>query len=141
MTDNTERTASPNAGIVRLACRSSVAETLDRLEALLKSHGVKVFARIDFAKDAADVGLTLPPEQQLIFGNPRAGTPLMAANPGTALDLPLRAICWQDAAGKVWLAYNDPAYVTGRHGLAPALAKNLAAAVPLIEQAAGSLDP
>ena len=124
-------------GIVRLPCSHRVVETLDRLEALLKERGILVFARIDFSGDAARAGLTLSAEQQLIFGNPKAGTPLLVANPGAALDLPIRAVCWQDAAGQTWLAYNAPDYVVKRHGLQPDFARNLAAVVPLLEKAAG----
>ena len=124
------------SGIRKIPAHHSVAETLDRLAALLNERGVAIFARLDFQADAAKNGLTMHPEQQLIFGNPKAGTPLMIANPAAALDLPLRVICWQDEAGKTWLAYNDPAYIIERHGLADALAKNLAAVIPLIEKAA-----
>lgn len=126
----------PNAGIRKLHAHYSVAETLDRLTALLDERGVAIFARIDFSADAAKNGVSMLPEQQLIFGNPKAGTPLMVANPAAAIDLPMRAICWQDQAGKTWLAYNDPAYTITRHGLPENLASNLAAVVPLIEKAA-----
>ena len=124
-------------GVVRLPSSHSVVETLDRLEALLEERGVLVFARIDFSGDAARAGLAMSAEQQLIFGNPKAGTPLMVANPVAALDLPIRAVCWQDSAGQTWLAYNAPDYVVKRHSLPPDLAKNLAAVVPLLEKAAG----
>lgn len=127
---------NPGPGIVQLASHHSVGATLDRLESLLKERGVMVFARIDFSGDAAKAGLSMQPEQQLIFGNPKAGTPLMVANATTALDLPLRAVCWQDAQGQNWLAYNDPAYIASRHQLPVELAKNLAAVIPLIERAA-----
>jgi len=132
--------ASPDSdhGIVRLPTHHSVAETLDRLEAALKEHGITVFARIDFSGDAAKAGLSMQPEQQLIFGNPKAGTPLMVANPTAALDLPIRAICWEDPDGKTWLAYNDPHYIVQRHGLPVGLAKNLAAVIPLLEHAAAA---
>jgi uncharacterized protein (DUF302 family) len=126
----------PNAGIRKLPAHYSVAETLDRLTALLDERGVAIFARIDFSADAAKNGVSMLPEQQLIFGNPKAGTPLMVANPAAAIDLPMRAICWRDQAGKTWLAYNDPAYTIKRHGLPENLASNLAAVVPLIEKAA-----
>ena len=122
-------------GLVRLAARQSVSATLDRLESLLKERGITLFARIDFSGDAARAGLEMPAEQQLIFGNPKAGTPLMLANATSALDLPIKVICWEDSEGKTWLAYNDPAYIIKRHGLPEALAQNLAAVVPLIQQA------
>jgi uncharacterized protein (DUF302 family) len=123
-------------GIVRIPSQHSVAVTMDRLEALLKERGVMVFARIDFSGDAQRAGLTLRPQQMLIFGNPKAGTPLMVAVPTSGLDLPLKALVWEDTAGKAWIAYNDPQYVVRRHGLAPALSANLAAVIPLIERAA-----
>jgi uncharacterized protein (DUF302 family) len=122
-------------GTVKLKSAHEVTETLNRLEALLRERGVLIFARIDFSGDAARAGLAMRAEQQLIFGNPKAGTPLMQANPAAALDLPIRAVAWADESGTCWLAYNDPAYVVKRHGLDPALAKNLSAVVPLIEQA------
>src|SRR5690349_7801835 len=87
-------------GLVRLEARQSVAATLDRLQSLLEERGVLIFARIDFSGDAAKAGLTMRPEQQLIFGNPKAGTPLMLADATSALDLPLRVICWEDDGGK-----------------------------------------
>jgi len=129
-------TSEDNPGVVRLQARQGVGQTVDRLEGLLKERGVLIFARIDFSGDAEKAGLTMLPEQQLVFGNPRAGTPLMLANAAAALDLPIRVICWQDQAGQTWLAYNDPAYIIKRHALPAGLADNLAAIVPLIERAA-----
>ena len=123
-------------GIVRIASSHSVGVTMDRLESLLKERGIMVFARIDFSGDAARVGLTMRPEQLLIFGNPKAGTPLMLAAPTAGLDLPLKALIWEDADGKTWLAYNTPQYVLRRHGLASTLSTNLAAVVPILERAA-----
>jgi uncharacterized protein (DUF302 family) len=104
-------------GIIRKASPRSVPETLDRLEAILKTKGVQVFARIDHSGEAAKVGLTMPPTQVLIFGNPRAGTAVMLAAPTSAIDLPLKALAWRDAAGKVWLGYTDPKYFARRYGL------------------------
>lgn len=126
------------AGIVRIPSHHSVPATLDRLESLLRERGVLVFARIDFSGDAARAGLTMGPEQMLMFGNPKAGTPLMLANPVCGIDLPLKTLVWQDSGDQVWLAYNDPIYIIERHGLAPALAANLAAVVPIIERAASA---
>jgi uncharacterized protein (DUF302 family) len=123
-------------GIVRIASHHTVTETVDRIESLLKQRGILVFARIDFSADAARAGLTMRPEQLLIFGNPKAGTPLMLAAPVAGLDLPLKALVWQEADDRVWIAYNDPRYVVRRHALASALTANLAAAVPILEQAA-----
>jgi uncharacterized protein (DUF302 family) len=123
-------------GLVRLPSRHSVAASIDRLESSLKQRNVLVFARIDFSGDAARAGLQMRPEQMLIFGNPKAGTPLMLQAPAVGLDLPLKVLAWEDADGKVWVAYNDPEYIVRRHGMDAALAANLAAVVPLIEAAA-----
>ena len=125
-----------NPGIVRIRSQHSVAVTADRIESLLKERGILLFARIDFGGDAARAGLTMRPEQLLIFGNPKAGTPLMVAEPTAGLDLPLKALIWEDADSHAWIAYNDPLYVVQRHGLAPALSANLAATVPILERAA-----
>ena len=128
--------ASIESGIKRITSHHSVTATLERLESLLKEKGVMIFARIDFSGDAGRAGLTMRPEQMLIFGNPKAGTPLMQSAPTAGLDLPVKALVWQDANGQTQVAWNDPQYVTRRHGLDPALAANLAAVVPLIERAA-----
>ena len=125
-----------DSGVIRLTSPHPVAETIARLEALLKERSVMIFARIDFSGDAARAGLTLRPEQMLIFGNPKAGTPLMQSVPVAGLDLPIKALVWEDAEGHTQIAYNDPQYVIRRHGLDAALAANLAAVVPLIERAA-----
>ncbi len=126
-----------DTGITRISSQHSVAGTLERLESLLRERGVMIFAHIDFSGDAARAGLTLRPEQMLIFGNPTAGTPLMQSVPAAGLDLPLKALVWQDADGHTQIAYNDPQYIIRRHGLDAALAANLAAVAPLIERAAG----
>ena len=122
-------------GIVQLLSRHSVETTIDRLDALLKQRGILVFARIDFSGDAGRAGLRMHPEQMLIFGNPRAGTPLMLAAPTAGLDLPLKMLAWEAPDGQVWAAYNDPRYVVQRYQLPADLVANLAAAVPLIERA------
>lgn len=122
-------------GLVKIPCTHGVPETLDRLERLLKERGVMVFARIDFSGDAARAGLTMRPEQMLIFGNPKAGTPLMQAEPVAGIDLPLKALVWEDADGKVWLSYNSPDYLQQRHGFPTDLGRNIAAIEPLLAQA------
>jgi uncharacterized protein (DUF302 family) len=104
-------------GIIDLSCKQSVAETADRLETLLKSKGMKVFARIDQAAEAKAVGLTMRPMVLFIFGNPQAGTPLMVQHPSLAMDLPLKALIWEAADGKAWLSYNSPEFLQQRHGL------------------------
>ena len=107
---------NPN-GIIDFPCKRPVAETADRLEALLKSKDMKVFARIDQAAEAQAVGLTMRPMVLLIFGDPKAGTPLMNRYPSLAMDLPLKALVWESADGKVWLSCNDPEFLQQRHGL------------------------
>lgn len=104
-------------GIMDLPSKYSVADTIDRLEALLKSKGIKIFARIDQAAEAKAVDLFLRPTVLLIFGDPRAGTPLMDRYPSLALDLPLKAVAWESADGKVWLSYNTPEYFMEQHHL------------------------
>jgi uncharacterized protein (DUF302 family) len=123
-------------GVYRIPSRHSAGATMDRLELLLKERGVLVFARIDFQADAARAGLPMLPEQLLVFGNPKAGTPLLVAEPVVGLDLPLKALAWEDAAAQTWVAYNDPQFIVGRHGLAPTFGANLAAVIPIIERAA-----
>jgi uncharacterized protein (DUF302 family) len=116
----------------------SVPETIQRLSALLKSKGVAIFALIDHSGEAEKAGLKMRPTQLLIFGNPKGGTPLMLAAPSTAIDLPLKALVWEDADGKVWLSYNSPDYLQQRHGFPADLEKNIAAIEPLLAQAVAS---
>ena len=124
-------------GVKSIASAHSVAATLERLESVLQERGVMIFARIDFSGDAGRAGLTMRPERMLIFGNPKAGTPLMQQVPAAGLDLPLKALVWEDAEGHTQIAYNDPQYIIRRHGLDATFTANLAAVVPLIERAAG----
>ena len=123
-------------GFEQIASNHSVAETIERLESQLEQHNITLFARLDFAADAARVGLNMRAERMLIFGNPKAGTPLMQAVPASGLDLPLKVLVWEDAQGKTWVAYNRPQYIVARHGLPAPLAANLAGVIPLIEGAA-----
>jgi len=106
-------------GLVTVASQHSVKDTLDRLEADLKAKGITVFARIDHAAGAASVAMPLRPTELIIFGNPKAGTPLMQSNQTIGIDLPLKILGWQDAGGKVWITYNDPAWLARRHRLGP----------------------
>lgn len=128
--------ASAENGVVNVASNHSVPESIDRLESLVNSKQLTVFVRIDFSGDAAKAGLTMPPTQMLIFGSPKAGTPLMLAAPSVALDLPLKALAWQDSNGQVWLSYNAPEYLKERHGVPDALLPNIAGIKALVEQAA-----
>jgi uncharacterized protein (DUF302 family) len=106
-----------DTGIIDLACTRSVAETVDRLESVLKAKGIKIFLRIDQAAEAAAAGLKMRPTVLLIFGDPKAGTPLMNQYPSIAMDLPLKALAWESADGRVWLSYNSSAYLQRRHAL------------------------
>jgi uncharacterized protein (DUF302 family) len=122
-------------GFISKPSQHSVPETIRRLSALLKSKGVAIFALVDHSGEAEKAGLKMRPTQLLIFGNPKAGTPLMVAAPSTAIDLPLKALAWEDAGGKVWLSYNSPDCLQQRHGFPTELEKNLAAVEPLLAQA------
>lgn len=104
-------------GLVTAASKFSPKETADRLVASVAKRGMKLFARIDHAAAAAEVGMTLPPTEVFIFGGPKAGTPLMQTAQTLGIDLPLKALVWQDGAGKVWLSYNDPKWLAKRHGI------------------------
>ncbi len=104
-------------GLATRPSRHTVAETIDHLEAVVRSKGMTVFARIDHAEAARKAGLSMPPATLLIFGNPKGGTPLMKASPTTAIDLPLKALAWEDAEGKVWLTYNRADYLKERHDI------------------------
>jgi uncharacterized protein (DUF302 family) len=122
-------------GLIRRESQHPPAVAIHRLETLLTEKGVKIFARIDFSADAQAAGLALRPELMLIFGNPKAGTPLMVERPTVGIDLPLKVLAWEDAAGRSWMAFNDPGYLIARHGLPESFAQNLAAVIPLIEKA------
>jgi uncharacterized protein (DUF302 family) len=104
-------------GLTTVESSHGPQETMDRLEAQVKAKGLTVFARVDHAAGAAEVGLQLRPTVLLIFGNAKGGTPLMEADQTVGIDLPLKALVWQDAAGKTWLSYNDPGWIARRHGL------------------------
>jgi len=121
-------------GFISKLSPHSVPETIQRLSALLKSKGVAIFALIDHSGEAEKDGLKMRPTHLLIFGNPKGGTPLMLAAPSTAIDLPLKALVWEDADGKVWLSYNSPDYLQQRHGFPADLEKNIAAIEPLLAQ-------
>lgn len=122
-------------GLISKPSKYSVPETLDRLEAAVKSKGITVFARIDHSGEAAKVGMKMRPTQLLIFGNPKTGTALMNSSPSIAIDLPLKALAWEDENGKVWLSYNSPAYMKQRHDLKEEFMKNIAAIGSFVDQA------
>jgi len=122
-------------GIIDVSSRYSVPETLARLQSILEEKGVKVFALVDHSGEAEKAGLKMLPTQLLFFGNPKGGTPLMVAAPRLAIDLPLKALAWQDEDGKVWLSYNSPEYLQQRHGFPADLMKNIAGISALIQKA------
>lgn len=119
-------------GLVHLRSPYSVADTITRLEALLQKQGIKLFCRIDHSGEAEKAGLKMRPTQVLIFGSPKAGTPLMIASPNIAIDLPLKALIREDDDGKVWVSYNSPEYLNGRHGIPAELVKNIAGIATLL---------
>ena len=125
-----------NLGIIDVPSRYSVPETLARLQSILKEKGVTVFALIDHSGEAAKAGLSMRPTQLLIFGSPKGGTPLMVAAPRLAIDLPLKALAWEDEKGQVRLSYNSPEYLQERHGFPSELLKNIAGIGALIQKAA-----
>jgi uncharacterized protein (DUF302 family) len=128
-------------GLTSLASSFGARETMDRLVAAAAAKGLTVFSRIDHAAGAAAVGLPLRPTELLVFGNAKGGTPLMQAAQTIGIDLPLKALVYTDAAGKTWLAYNDPAWLAKRHGLGPEgepTVKALTAALAALAAAATS---
>jgi uncharacterized protein (DUF302 family) len=127
--------AQTASGMVAKPSKYSVAETIDRLEKVVKARGVTVFARIDHAGEAEKAGLKMRPTQLLILGNPKAGTPVMNAAPSVAIDLPLKALAWEDASGKVWLGYNSADYLKQRHSIPDDLTKNVGAIAGLVDAA------
>jgi uncharacterized protein (DUF302 family) len=115
-----------NDGIVTVASNHSVDETVAKLTGILQSKGITLFALVDHSSQAEKVGMKMPPTKLLIFGSPKAGTPLMLAAPSIAIDLPLKILVSQDTQGKVWISYNSPEYLAQRHGLSGELLQNIA---------------
>ena len=112
-------------GIVNEPSSHSVDQTVERLKSLLQASGAVLFGLVDHSGEAEKVGLKMKPTKLLIFGNPKAGTPLMVASPSTAIDLPLKMLVWEDAEEKVWIAYNSPEYLQKRHGFPEDLLPNI----------------
>jgi uncharacterized protein (DUF302 family) len=129
-------TSSSQNGIVTISGHQSVDHTVQKVEGILQAKGVKLFALIDHSGEAEKAGMQMRPTKLLIFGNPKAGTPLMIASPGIAIDLPLKILVWEDADGKVWMSHNAPAYLQMRHGLPPELVQNIAVVEALAKKAA-----
>jgi uncharacterized protein (DUF302 family) len=122
-------------GLVHIASRSAVAETLKKLLALAEVRGLKVFTVVDHSGEAEKAGLKMRPTQLVIFGSPKGGTPVMVAAPTIAIDLPLKMLVWEDADGKVWVSYNSPEYLQQRHSVPAELVKNISAVGGLVEKA------
>jgi len=125
----------PVEGVITKLSKYTLAETLERLENVIRSKGLTIFARIDHSGEAERVGLKMHDAKLLIFGSPKAGTPLMISSPLLALDLPLKALIWKDKEGRVMVSYNSVTYLTSRYNLPNDLAKNIAGIDPLIETA------
>jgi uncharacterized protein (DUF302 family) len=118
--------SAANPGIINEPSSHSVDQTVDKLKNILQSKGVTLFALVDHSGEAEKVGMKMPPTKLLIFGSPKAGTPLMLAAPSIAIDLPLKILVWQDSQGKVWVSYNSPEYLKERHALPQELLQNIA---------------
>jgi len=113
-------------GIIDRPSNHSVEQTVDRLKNILQSKGVTLFALVDHSGEAEKAGMKMRPTKLLIFGSPKAGTPLMLAAPSIAIDLPLKILVWEDSQGKAWISYNSPEYLRERHGLPQELVQNIA---------------
>ena len=122
----TPMAATTDSGIIAIPGHHSVDQTVEKLKGILQAKGVTLFALVDHSGEAEKVGLKMPPTKLAIFGSPKAGTPLMLAAPSLAIDLPLKILIWEDARGKVWVSYNAPAYLQGRHGIPQDLLQNIA---------------
>jgi uncharacterized protein (DUF302 family) len=124
-------------GIVKIPSHRSVDETVDKLKTVLQSKGVTLFALVDHSGEAERAGMKMPPTKLLIFGNPKAGTPVMLAAPSAAIDLPLKILVAEDGQGKVWISYNSPEYLRERHSLPETLLTNIAVVQALAAAGAG----
>ncbi len=134
-TSMTQTHTSAN-GITDIPTQHSVDETVDKLKNILSAKGVALFALIDHSGEAEKIGMKMPPSKLLIFGSPKAGTPVMLAAPSIAIDLPLKILVWEDSAGKTWISYNSPQYLQQRHNVPADLMKNLAVIEALASAAA-----
>ena len=128
--------SAADKGLIDKPSHNSVDQTVEKLKNILQSKGVALFALIDHSGEAEKVGMKMRPTKLLIFGNPKAGTPLMLAAPSVAIDLPLKILIWEDAAGKVWVTYNSPEFLRERHGLPQDLMQNVSVIESLAAKAA-----
>jgi uncharacterized protein (DUF302 family) len=126
-----------SSGLIDIPSKHSVDETVEKLKEILRGKGITLFALVDHSGEAAKVGMKMRPTKLLIFGNPKAGTPVMLASPSSAIDLPLKILIWEDPEGKVWVTYNSPAYLQERHNIQPELLPNISITETLAKEAAG----
>ena len=129
-------TSSNDRGLIDVPSNHSVDETVERLKGILQAKGITLFALVDHSGEAAKAGIKMRPTKLLIFGNPKAGTPLMLAASRIAIDLPLKILIWEDAQGKVLITYNSPAYLQKRHHVPPELLQNIVVVEALAKAAA-----
>ena len=129
-------TSNASQGLFHQPSHHTVDETVARLKTILQAKGVRLFAEVDHSGEAAKAGLTMRPTKLLIFGNPKAGTPIMVAAPASAIDLPLKILVWEDPQGKVFASYNTATYLQERHDLPPELLKTLAVVETFAREAA-----
>jgi uncharacterized protein (DUF302 family)/uncharacterized membrane protein YidH (DUF202 family) len=134
--EETTMALTSSNGIIDKLSNHSVEQTVERLKSILQSKGVTLFALVDHSGEAEKVGMKMRPTKLLIFGSPKAGTPLMLAAPSSAIDLPLKILVWEDGQGKVWTSYNSPDYLMERHGFSKDLLQNIAAVETLAAKAA-----
>jgi uncharacterized protein (DUF302 family) len=127
----------PENGMVHLTSPYPFAETIKRLESLFQAQGLAIFCRIDHSGEAEKAGLKMPATQVIIFGSPKGGTPLMIASPTLAIDLPLKALIWEDGDSKVWVSYNSPEYLKQRHNIPGEQLKNIAGIGLLLQKVVG----
>ena len=128
--------AEKNGGLINVPSNHSVDETVEKLKGILQSKGIMIFALIDHSGEAIKAGMKMRPTKLLIFGNPKAGTPVMLAAPSSAIDLPLKILIWEDAQGKAWVTYNNPAYLQERHNIPVELLPNVSVIEGLAKSAA-----
>ncbi len=128
--------AHKESGLIDIPSNHSVEETVENLKGILQVKGITLFALVDDSGEAGKAGMQMRPTKLLIFGNPKAGTPVMLAAPSSAIDLPLKILIWEDAQGKVWVTYNSPIYLQERHNLPPELVQNVGAIETLAKKAA-----
>lgn len=126
--------STSDSGIIDVPSMHSVEQTVEKLKGILRDKGITLFALIDHSGEAEKVGMKMRPTKLLIFGSPKAGTPVMLAAPSIAIDLPLKILVWEDAGGKVWVSYNSPEYLSKRHAVPDDLARNIAAAGMLAQE-------